>query len=62
MFSVYCKCFELGFVEVFSVFWKCFGFLEEFTVVWEICGLPCFRFSEYLLGFLKVLWFFFLKG
>ena len=33
MFSVYCKCFELGFVEVFSVFWKCFGFLEEFTVV-----------------------------
>lgn len=58
MSSLYCKCFELGFVEVFSVFWKCFGFLEEFTVVWEICGLPCFRFSEYLLGFLKVLWFF----
>lgn len=66
MFAVFCKC--LGFSALVWVFWrffgfsgsllhfwKCFGFLEVFTVVWAICGLQCLRFSECLLGFLKVL-------
>ena len=32
---------------------------KNLQLYWEICNLPCFRFPEYLLGFLKCFGFFF---